>query len=109
MKYELFSRLYNEAMDYEDVDMYIAERGWQEWMDEYADGNDASDIAAILTRIYDLANMDIKAMRAQDGLSFKKFSAVYGIPERTIQDWEYGKRRTPEYVRRLLAYTMLEK
>ena len=32
MTYTLFSRLFREADNYNDVEMYIAERGWQDWI-----------------------------------------------------------------------------
>lgn len=116
MKYELFSRLYNEAMDYDDIDIYIAERGWQDWMDQYcpADSDDWDDsdephlLVKILNRIYELANMSFKQMRAETGMSFKRFSEIYGIPSRTVQDWEYEQRKIPAYTKKMLAYTMLE-
>lgn len=46
----------------------------------------------------------IKEMRASMGLSQSKFSEYFGIPIRTIQDWEHGKRTPPEYVPRLMQY-----
>lgn len=110
MRYELFTKLYSEALDYSDLDMYIGERGWQDWMEEYVplDSDDPAEVVKILSQIFELARMDIKDMRARSGLSFRKFSALYDIPERTVQDWEYGKRNIPEYTKRLLAYTMLK-
>lgn len=107
MKFELFSELYNEALQYSDPDMYVSERGWQEWMDEYSQDNDVSVVADILHNIYDLSRMDIKQMRASLGLTFKAFSELYSIPSRTVQDWEYGKNKTPDYVRKFVAYTIL--
>lgn len=106
MKFELFSKLYDESQEYTDVDMYIAERGWQDWMEDYENGSDATQIADILFGIYDLAHMGIKEMRASMKLTFKAFSALYSIPSRTIQDWEYGKSKTPEYLLKLIAYTI---
>ena len=35
MDFILFNRLYCEAKEYENLEMFIAERGWQEWMDNY--------------------------------------------------------------------------
>lgn len=107
MKFELFSELYDQALWYDDCDMYIAERGWQEWMDTYVDGNNISILTTILTRIYEIAHMDIKKMRDELGMTFKSFSEVYSISSRTIQDWEYGKNKTPEYARKLIGYTIL--
>lgn len=107
MKFEIFSGLYNQALQYSDCDMYVAERGWQEWMDSYSDGNDVSIISTILSNIFDLAHMDIKEMRSTLGLTFKGFFELYSIPIRTAQDWEYGKNKTPAYVKKLIVYTIL--
>ena len=44
------------------------------------------------------------ALRNDIGLNRKEFALMYEIPIRTIEDWEYGKRKMPEYVLRLLTY-----
>ncbi|MBP3609379.1 MAG: helix-turn-helix transcriptional regulator [Lachnospiraceae bacterium] len=44
------------------------------------------------------------SLRKMAGMNRKEFSEEYGIPYRTIEDWEHGKRKMPEYVLRLLAY-----
>lgn len=107
MDFELFSELYNQALQYEDCDMYITERGWQDWMNSYSDGNDVTVIFIILSSIFDIAHMDIRKMRAALGLTFKTFSELYSVPSRTVQDWEYGKNKTPEYVKKFVGYTIL--
>lgn len=48
--------------------------------------------------------MDIKAIRHLHGLSQRDLSSLVGIPLRTIEDWEAGKRNPPEYVVRLLDF-----
>lgn len=42
--------------------------------------------------------MDIKDLRTKTGLSRRAFYEEFGIPERTLQDWETGKRTPPAYV-----------
>ena len=49
----------------------------------------------------------IKAIREQSGMSRKDFSAWLGVPYRTMQEWELGRRMMPEYVLRLIAYKVL--
>lgn len=102
MKYSLFSMLYHEACSYNDPDMYVAERGWQEWMDDYADG----EIAHILFRIYDLAHMGAKELRAELGLTQKTMYELYGIPKRTQNRWEHDKHQAPPGFIPLIAYTV---
>ena len=46
----------------------------------------------------------LMALRNDIGLNRKEFALMYEIPIRTIEDWEYGKRKMPEYVLRLLTY-----
>ena len=48
----------------------------------------------------------IRKIREQTGLSRKDFSIHIGIPLRTIEDWESGRRRPPEYIPRLIEYQL---
>jgi hypothetical protein len=40
----------------------------------------------------------LKELRKELGLSQAKFAERFGIPLRTIQDWEYGKREIRSYI-----------
>lgn len=40
----------------------------------------------------------IKELRNGLGLSQPKFAAKFGIPLRTVQDWEYEKREPRPYI-----------
>lgn len=44
----------------------------------------------------------IKEARKQAGLTQKALSTLYGIPRRTIEDWERGLHEPPDYVANLL-------
>ena len=48
----------------------------------------------------------IKELREQTGLNRKDFSIHVGIPLRTIEDWEAGRRKPPEYIPRLIMYQL---
>lgn len=48
--------------------------------------------------------MTIKELRKSTGLPQAKFSKKYGIPRRTLEDWEADKRTPPDYVVDMLAY-----
>lgn len=48
----------------------------------------------------------IKELRESIGLSRKEFSLHVGIPVRTLEDWEAGRRTPPEYIPRLIAYQL---
>ena len=49
----------------------------------------------------------IKELRKKTGLSQSKFSAKFGIPVRTLQQWEQGISAPPKYLVRMIAYIML--
>jgi DNA-binding transcriptional regulator YiaG len=46
----------------------------------------------------------IQNIRRKTGLSRTEFSQKYGIPLRTLEEWESGRRTPPEYIPRMLAY-----
>ena len=48
----------------------------------------------------------IRELRESRGFSRKDFSEHTGIPVRTLEDWEAGRRRPPEYIPRLIAYQL---
>ncbi|WP_405318938.1 helix-turn-helix domain-containing protein [Frisingicoccus sp.] len=48
----------------------------------------------------------IRELRESIGLSRKEFSVHTGIPVRTLEDWEAGRRTPPEYIPRLIDYQL---
>lgn len=46
----------------------------------------------------------IKKLREENGLSRKEFSIHTGIPVRTVEDWEAGRRTPPDYIPKLISY-----
>ena len=52
--------------------------------------------------------MTIKEIRAITGLSQQKFSELYQIPKRTVEEWERGGRKPPGYVVKLLERVVKE-
>lgn len=48
----------------------------------------------------------IRRIRKQTGMTRKDFSIHIGIPLRTLEDWEAGRRRPPEYIPRLIEYQL---
>ena len=97
MKFELFKELYLEAAESENLEYYIAERGWQDWMNEYS----VDETAEVLEDIYNLATNDLKDTR---DVSRAGFSRQYDIPVCTLEDWDNNKRTPPKYVKMLLDY-----
>ena len=48
-----------------------------------------------------------KMIREKSGMSRTDFSVWLGVPYRTMQEWELGRRAMPEYVLRLIAYKVM--
>lgn len=45
---------------------------------------------------------DLKAARLAAGLTQQQMSDIFKIPKRTIENWESGMRKPPEYVKTLV-------
>lgn len=43
-------------------------------------------------------------LREDMGMNRRQFADYFGIPYRTVQDWELGNRKMPEYLLRLMIY-----
>lgn len=50
--------------------------------------------------------MKIKELRKATGMTQKEFGEYFGIPKRTIEDWEGGRRRPSQYVVELIEYKL---
>lgn len=46
----------------------------------------------------------LKETRKLVGMNRREFSDYMGIPLRTLEEWEAGKRKMPDYVLRLITY-----
>lgn len=47
---------------------------------------------------------NFKELRQRSGMSMKRFAEYFGIPYRTVQNWEAGINICPAYTLRLLEY-----
>lgn len=71
------------------------------------DGQDIpEDRIAEIGDIWDVAHLTICDIRQYTGLSQAKFATRFCIPRRSIEDWESGARKCPDYLRLLLAQTV---
>lgn len=50
--------------------------------------------------------MTFKELREASGMTRNQFCEYFGIPYRTIQDWELGNRKCPEYLLELMKYKL---
>lgn len=46
----------------------------------------------------------IRKLRDETGMNRREFSEHFGIPVRTIEEWEAGRRTPPDYLPRLIEY-----
>lgn len=50
--------------------------------------------------------IELRKIREKTGMNRREFSDYFGIPYRTVQDWEAGKRKMPGYLLRLMLYKL---
>lgn len=50
--------------------------------------------------------MPVKELRERSGMTRPQFAEYFGIPYRTVQDWELGNRKCPEYLLALMEYKL---
>lgn len=43
-------------------------------------------------------------LRKRTGMNRREFAEYFGIPYRTMQDWELGNRQMPDYLLRLMMF-----
>lgn len=48
----------------------------------------------------------IKDLRTATGMTQKSFAEYFGIPKRTVEDWERGARKCPVYLMALMEYKL---
>lgn len=46
----------------------------------------------------------VKELRISTGMNRKEFCEYFGIPYRTVTEWERGTRKMPDYVLRMMEY-----
>ena len=83
--------------------MYIAVRGWQEFMNPF----EADVIVDILTSIHSISRNGFPSLLQIAGGNLTRFCKWYVVPYRTAQNWLSGKRKAPEYTIMLLGYAVL--
>ena len=47
---------------------------------------------------------EVKSLRESMNMNRREFCEYFEIPYRTLQDWELGNRKMPEYLFRLMEY-----
>lgn len=47
---------------------------------------------------------EVRELREEMNMNRREFCDYFGIPYRTVQDWEAEKRELPDYLLRLMRY-----
>lgn len=50
--------------------------------------------------------MTFQELRQATGMNLKQFSNYFEIPYRTMQNWEEGQRKVPDYLLNLMIYKL---
>lgn len=48
----------------------------------------------------------LRKLGDQTGMNRRQFAEYFDIPYRTVQEWELGNRRMPDYLLRLMVYKL---
>ena len=57
--------------------------------------------------LLELQERELKKLREQIAMNRREFADYFMIPLRTIEDWETGRRKMPEYLFRLIKYRIM--
>lgn len=52
--------------------------------------------------------MTFKELRKLSGMSQRKYAEYFGIPRRTVEDWDSGKRACTDYLLALMEYKLIK-
>lgn len=104
MTFKLFRTLYGEALEATDLDHYIMERGWQEWMS----GMPLDTATAVLKKTYELAKAPDKWEAVKSCFpSLKALSDYVGVPYSTLQKWSIGVSKPTDYMLLMLSFIVI--
>ena len=103
INFDTYRTLYAEAREYNDIDRYIMERGWQDWMD----GMDADQIADLLRAVYTISRGGVEGMLAVEGTKLTAFCKRYLLPYNTAQKWKLGTNIATDYTMLHLGYAVI--
>ena len=101
LDYSIFLKLYNKAKESCSAETFVKENQ-HEMICE-------CDKEIVLKIIYEISRDTFKNVAMKFNLSRSQISSMYCIPYRTVQNWQIGERKPPEYVENLLYYVMLTK
>ena len=103
-----FHRLRIDAEECGNLEEYMYEESGSLPAEYYSEDGSADKAIKIMKIIWELTNdFTFKKLRAISGMTQLEMIREYGIPRRTVADWDGGHRVPPEYVLALLAADVL--
>lgn len=92
-----------DAQDCTDLDTYIAECGGNVPAEYISDTGDPAAAVELLTALWRFRDgIRFRQLREYSGMYLAEFARYYGIPIRTIENWDAGTREPPAYLLELL-------
>ncbi len=101
MTKERFLYLYHIAKEQPNLPLYIGEFGYPDYFNEIS--TDPDEVVKRLTEIHNLAHMSMSDVVKTSQFGISEFARYFDIPLHTVQNWVYGARACPEYVKLLVA------
>ena len=93
------------ALDCTDFEQFVAECGGS-MPEEYFD--EGVDIVSAMQQIWDLAHdFTFRRLKCIHGGSLRSIAQEYGIPLRSLENWNAGASEPPEYVLEFFAADVL--
>lgn len=96
------------AQDCTDLDSYIAECGGSvpaEYANDTGDPTAAVELLTALWRFRD--GIQFRQLREFSGMRIADFSRCYGIPKRSVENWDANVTTPPSYLMELLLTDVL--
>ena len=107
MDFKTYRELYLQAGDYKDFDIYVMDRGWQDWMEEYTEeDNNADRIVAVMDFIYKAYRCNAKELCKLAGIKMTTLTELVGVNYRTVQRWASGEIDFPAHIKLLTSYAL---
>lgn len=101
---KLFCKLWEDALEQPNKEMYIAEYGYPDWFDEI--NPDPGEVVKILGDIHDVAYMSVRDMIKKSGMTQGAFATRFCVKKRTVESWVSSSksgRECPAHERLMMA------
>lgn len=97
-----FTACVRECAAYTDRASYISDMATSSIWGDSADAEIPQDRIDAIGAIWDAVNRSVREIVVNSGLSQAAFAERYCIPKRTLENWCFGSRECPIYLRLLL-------